>query len=155
MDVYINTNAQKGEQIMSFFTPWTGTSRNRATDIFDIFDRTFNDVGFFVQPTGTSRANLNTNVTQDDNQYRVQMSVPGVPKDEINLNVNNNIMTVSYDSREVSENTFATRSFQKSWTLPDNSDLERITANSTDGILTISIPKEVTTDLPERTITIQ
>ena len=140
---------------MSILTPWTGTARNRATDIFDIFDKTFNETnGFFIQPT-VNRSDPVSKVTQNDNNYKVEMLVAGVPKDQIELNINNNIMTVSYDSTDNAETAFATRSFQKSWTLPDNSDLERVTAASEDGILTIRIPKAESTVSPERTITVQ
>ncbi len=83
-----------------------------------------------------------------DDRYHVELEVPGVKKDEINLSLKNDILTISWNrkreekkekskrkSYERSEGSF-TRSFNV-----DSADPEKINASLKDGVLKIELPK--------------
>lgn len=110
--------------------------------------------GFFVSPTRNRITGPKTNVKTTEQGYEVSLVVPGVEKKDININVDKGTVTVSYNTTEETSTTFATKSFTKSWTLPENTDPEFITAKSENGILTLSVPTTDTTT-PARTITVQ
>tara|TARA_Y100000004_G_scaffold193466_1_gene256072 strand:- start:83 stop:454 length:372 start_codon:yes stop_codon:yes gene_type:complete len=118
-----------------------------------IWGDTFFD-GLIANPIPARASGPKTNVKTTKEGYEVSLVVPGVNKEDININVDKGTMTVSYKKTKETWTSFATRSFTKSWTLPENTDPEFITAKSENGILTLSVPTKDTT-VPARTITIQ
>jgi len=137
----------------------TGLSRRvRPNSFFGTLDRfadTFLDDGFFVKLTSTIDRGPRTNVTTNDNDYQIDVVVPGVSKKDILVDIHNNTLTVAFDQSDQATNVLTTSSFKKTWTLPENSDIETVNATATNGILTITIPKVNTTTHPQRNITIQ
>tara|TARA_Y100000592_G_scaffold68773_1_gene106883 strand:+ start:4585 stop:4983 length:399 start_codon:yes stop_codon:yes gene_type:complete len=119
---------------MSFLAHW-----NPNRDIFDTFTDSLFDG--FVSTRPLSNTQVATNVNKTENGYDIQLAVPGVPKDQVKVDVKDNLVTVSYKQEEATTNSVATRSFSKSWTLPKNVDVENITAIAEDGILTVTVPK--------------
>ena len=150
---------------MSFFlTPWntrrnTGTGFNSGlVDALDrIVDSTFADAsgGFLVQPT-VSSTGPQSYVTTTENAHRIDIALPGVPKDAVNVSVSNGAITIGYESNstEGTTNVFST-SFTKSWTLPDGVDVDNITASSENGVLSVTIPYASASALSGRTITVE
>jgi len=138
---------------MSILTNRTGFPANRTNDIFDAIADTFFD-GFFVQPTNLRNTHPQTKVDHTEEGYTISMAIPGVPKEKVNIDINNNTIMISYDCTELLT-SFSAKSLRKSWNLPENVDAERVTASSTDGILTVNIPKFETATTPQRTISVQ
>lgn len=133
---------------MSGITLWGGRNNH---DIFDAMDVWADRI--FGAPPAMNSVGPKTNVKKTEEGIEVSLSVPGVNKEDININVNNNLMTVSYKSPDGEDKSFATNSFRKSWTLPENTDPEFITAKSENGILKLSVPTGQTTT--SRTVTVQ
>jgi HSP20 family protein len=88
-------------------------------------------------------------IREDGTAIKLIADLPGVNKDDIVINVAGNTLTVS-GKREADQRTknervhMAERAFGKftrSFALPDRSDVERITTNLGDGVLTIFVPK--------------
>lgn len=76
----------------------------------------------------------------EEDAYKHMLLAPGIPKDEIQVEVKGRILRVSFDS----ENTQAALpypSFSHEWTLPTDADPENIEARHIDGILTIQVNK--------------
>ena len=88
-------------------------------------------------------------VIDEGNQFRVKMNVPGVKKDEINLNVTDNSLEVSAEHKEESEekkkNYLRKERTHVSYyrTLPMSEDVVsgRVKAKLTDGVLDVVLPK--------------
>lgn len=83
-------------------------------------------------------------------EYLVQIDLPGMEKDQISINVQGNILTVSGERKSEREENDAAgvkryeRSFgvfQRSFSLPENIDPERITAGYDKGVLMLHLPK--------------
>ncbi len=92
-----------------------------------------------------------TNVTENDKEYKIEVSVPGFEKDKINLEIDNNILKITAkeesnkeekDGEKVLRREFRSSAFSRSFTLPENIDTENIQASQKDGILQISLPKQ-------------
>ena len=89
-----------------------------------------------------------TNILEDEKQYEIQLAAPGMKKEDFNLNVENNVLSVSYEKKEdeKQEDSYLRRefgmdSFTRSFSIPKTTDGEKISARYEQGILFISIPK--------------
>ncbi|HUU87926.1 MAG TPA: Hsp20/alpha crystallin family protein [Candidatus Glassbacteria bacterium] len=104
------------------------------TDVVDLFYET---------PSFIERSVKRTNIINGDNEYRVELAVPGLDKEDIEIKVKDNILTISHEKEETDDKTFYfTNSFTKEYTLPDDSDVKGITATVENGILAATIPKD-------------
>lgn len=102
------------------------------------------------------------NVSEDDKYYMVDVVAPGFKKDDFKVNVEDNTLTISAESKHESteENKqynrreYSYSSFTRSFSLPENAKDDNITANYMDGILKLSIPKTKTEHKPTKEIKI-
>ena len=90
------------------------------------------------------------NVYEDDNSFRIEVAVPGMSKEDIKINIENDIIKISaeIESEIEGENEKCTKreysysSFSRSFTLPESADIEKVDAKSVNGILKITIKKK-------------
>lgn len=88
-------------------------------------------------------------VYDKDGSAVIQAELPGVKKDDIDIDVHGNVLTLKgqrEDESEVNENDFYRKerfygSFQRSFTLPESIDPESVDANFSDGVLKVVVPK--------------
>lgn len=89
------------------------------------------------------------NVKETETAFELALAAPGLKKEDLNVRVLKNQLTISYKSEnKTEENTekftrqeFSTSQFERSFRLPKNVDAEQIKASYTDGILTVELPK--------------
>ncbi|WP_027377606.1 Hsp20/alpha crystallin family protein [Kaistella palustris] len=125
--------------------------RNNFFDDFftkELFD--FNNSGF--SNTGITAPSVN--VKDTERAFEIQVAAPGMKKDDFNVNLERDILTISSEKQAENEEkddngTFSRRefnysSFQRSFTLPDVVEHENIEATYEDGILKITVPKKET-----------
>src|SRR5829696_9138410 len=113
----------------------------------DFFDLDLFDSRF---PSAGSRMPA-VNLAEDDNAYNVDVVAPGYKKDDFKLKVNDDVLTISAESknersegsdgREYSRREYSCNSFTRSFRLPDNAKDDSISARYNDGILQVYIPK--------------
>jgi HSP20 family protein len=115
-------------------------------------DRLFNT--FFDGPVGGSRTTLRRFVPAMDlvettDHYVLKTDLPGVAEEDVKLEVQDNVLTVSGERRSESKDERdgyvrierAFGSFRRSLRLPKGVDAEGVTANFDKGVLEIRIPK--------------
>ncbi|RKZ01375.1 Hsp20/alpha crystallin family protein [Candidatus Fermentibacteria bacterium] len=84
----------------------------------------------------------------DSIEFKVEL--PGIPRDEIEVEVSNGVLTVRGEKKMQEEKKgdtwhrreFSYGSFVRSFTLPSDMKSEEAEASFNEGVLTISIPKE-------------
>lgn len=91
------------------------------------------------------------NLSENDTSYSVDLVAPGYKKEDFRLKVNDNILTISAetknerteggDGREYSRREYTCSSFTRSFQLPENAKDDGISAKYNDGILQVNIPK--------------
>ena len=89
------------------------------------------------------------NTREGEFAYHVDADLPGVKKEDIKIDVSDNIITISGErnhKEEVKEDDYhrietSFGKFERSFTLPKGADTENITASSKDGVLEVVIPK--------------
>ena len=88
-------------------------------------------------------------ITEDDKEYIVKAEVPEMNKEDIKINVHNDVLTISgerkYEKEEKGKKFHrverAYGSFMRSFTLPEDADGSKINAEYKDGILKVHLPK--------------
>ncbi len=89
------------------------------------------------------------NTREGDDAYYVEIDLPGIKKEDIEITTEDNVLTISGERKmkdEVKENDYykiesAYGKFSRSFTLPEKVDVEKIEAESKDGVLEVVIPK--------------
>lgn len=105
------------------------------------------------------------NVKEDDNELLLEFRVPGMNKEDIHLDYNDGILTVSGERNEEREEKdkdkyvrreFSSYSFQRSFELPeDRYDVINAQAAYKDGILEVTLPKKEQKDKVSRKIEVK
>ncbi len=119
--------------------------RPRTLDLFNwdrVFDRYFGD---FDHSAGWPAVD----VREDDDNYLVEVELPGLSEKDVEVKVENGVLTIASrkdESREEKDEGYIWKerrhySFSRSFSLPDNVDVEKINANFKNGLLDIAVPK--------------
>ncbi len=91
------------------------------------------------------------NIKENDDGYGVEVAAPGLKKTDFNIDINNDLLTISSEKKVESETKegaqytrqeFSYQSFCRSFKLPNSVDSEQIEAKYKDGVLNILIPKK-------------
>ena len=88
-------------------------------------------------------------IEEADDQFVVTAELPGLNKDDVKIEVNDHVLTFTGEKKTENEKMDrnihlyerAYGNFCRTFTLPDNVDVDKIEAEFKDGILHIDIPK--------------
>ncbi|MES2427127.1 MAG: Hsp20/alpha crystallin family protein [Bacteroidota bacterium] len=103
------------------------------------------------------------NIAETDNQFEIDLAVPGLSKEDIKINLDKNVLSVSADKKTetVDENKKFTKreysfnSFSRSFNLPESADQSKIEADYTAGILKLTIAKKEEAKFQSREIAVK
>lgn len=92
------------------------------------------------------------NIQETTDAFHLELSAPGRNKEDFNLNVENGLLTISFDKKEKEENKtdeyktirkeFSFKSFKRSFNLDDRIDANGIQAKYENGVLKLYLPKK-------------
>jgi HSP20 family protein len=100
-----------------------------------------------------SESNLNNpavNISEGTECYVIEVAAPGLAKSDFKINLDHNVLTISSSKENIKEDKtgnytrqeFSYSSFARSFTLPESTETDKISASCKDGILYVSIPKK-------------
>ena len=133
-----------------------------------LFDDFFRDVapGFYVKPLHgdglPTPAQIKVDVKESAEAYTVQAEIPGVPKEDIQVAVDGNVVTLraeikQQDSKAQDEKVLRSERYfgavSRSFQLGQDIDEAKSNAKFNDGVLELVLPKR--TAAPTRRLTIQ
>ncbi len=136
------------------------TTNNIPTAAPLLADRLFNDLALKI---GRDVVNQNprVNVFENDTAYNIQLATPGLDKQDFQLTVEDDVLTIAVKKEgEGKENDktvkflrkeFSYTDFQRNFQLPEDVNKDEIRADYDRGILHVIIPKKVNTPV-RRTI---
>ncbi|MDD4149398.1 MAG: Hsp20/alpha crystallin family protein [Bacteroidales bacterium] len=124
--------------------------RNSNAYLPSVFDAFFND-SVETNENSVLFTKPDFNVFETDKEFIVEAAVPGMEKTDFSIEVNDNVLQISSEKEAKAENKeqkyyyrgFCYGSFKKSYSLPDNVDKEKISANYEQGVLKVAIPKDM------------
>lgn len=102
---------------------------------------------FFSDWSSLSRSSI-TDIREQADAYILSANLPGVPKEEINISVSGNVLTIRAEHKkesgiEKSKEGFRSEycSYHQSFTLPSNVDADQVVAHCENGRLEVFLPK--------------
>jgi HSP20 family protein len=110
-------------------------------DLFDWTDRNFAALG----------SNLpSVNLKETDSKIEVEMAAPGMKREDFKVEIDNDILMISSEKEEEKEEKkenyirreFNYQAFNRTFSLPDTIDENKIEANYKDGILHVVVAKK-------------
>ena len=81
-----------------------------------------------------------TNISKTETEYKVQMSIPGLTKEDLKISTKEGILKISFEQEEKNEKQYFTHSFVKSYNIPDDVKEKDIEGKVENGILTLTLP---------------
>jgi HSP20 family protein len=117
------------------------------TSFSNLVDRFFNES---MTRTGGSTFVPKVDVIENEGSFEIHFAVPGLNKEDFNIELKDNYVTVSGERKftnEKKDKNFRSietnfGSFSRSFSLPDNVDTTKVNARYDKGILELSIPKD-------------
>ncbi|MFH0757573.1 MAG: Hsp20/alpha crystallin family protein [Bacteroidota bacterium] len=123
-------------------------NRNYVPAYWDDF---FND-SFFrnVNQYTCNSTSPAVNVAEEDKAFRIEVAVPGLTREDIRIDLENDVLTIASEEKKSKEEKnfgsvrreFNYSTFKRSFQLPETIDLDHIKATQESGILTIELPKK-------------
>ena len=122
-----------------------------------LFDDFFKDFApaFYVRPLHGDAlpepSQIKIDVKEDDAAYTVHAEVPGVPKEDINVSIDGNVVSLRAEVRQHDQKTEGEKvlrseryfgSVARSFQLPDDVDAAQAKAKYDNGVLTLTLPKK-------------
>ena len=117
---------------------------------FDAFNQAFNQLLRGEEAQESTRVWAPAvDILETPEAYEVKAELPGIPKEDVHITVENNILTLKgerkFEKDETKENYHRIErtygAFARSFNLPTRVDQERVEAKFDNGVLTISVPK--------------
>ena len=108
-----------------------------------LFESTFGPAGF-AAAAGWAPA---VDVEETEDAYRVEAELPGVDRDDVQVEVSGDVLTITGEFKErertgiLRRRTRRTGRFEFRTTLPNAVDSDKITASLQDGVLAVNVPK--------------
>jgi HSP20 family protein len=100
--------------------------------IFQDFENAFETSRFIKTPE--------TKVSKTDSEYKVQVSVPGLTKEDLKILVKEGILKISFEKSEDDVKDYFVHSFTKSYNIPDDVKERDIEGRVENGILELVLP---------------
>lgn len=122
-----------------------------------IFDDFFKDVApaFYVRPLHgdalPSPSKIKIDVKEDDAAYTVHAEIPGVPKEDIQVSIDGNVVSLraevqQKDEKKEGEKVLRSERYygavERSFQLPADVDAAQAKAKYDNGVLTLTLPKK-------------
>ena len=147
-------NAQQKEDSMSnSIDSWLGRKKlnpfREFSQIEDSFDRLMNEMVTMRRGNQQPAFSPSCDITENTNQYILKFDLPGVSKDQIQVEVNRDQLVVHAErkdeARSEGDRKFLSEvfygSYTRSFTLPSSMDEKKVDAKFENGVLTIVVPK--------------
>ncbi|MBN2682123.1 MAG: Hsp20 family protein [Bacteroidales bacterium] len=119
----------------------------------NVWDNFFNDDFFFTPAFSRVKSNMPAvNIKESENDFQIEVAAPGFGKDDFNISLENNLLTISTKKEMSNEDEnkndgykrreFCYSSFERSFTVDEKTvDSDKIKAKYDNGILSILLPK--------------
>ena len=118
-------------------------------DFDDLFGRFFESPGA-IQGVDSKAFVPAVDVSENENEYRIKADIPGVKKEDLNVSVQDGILTISGESRYKDEEKKDGRiirqerrfgKYSRSMRLGKDVDTSNVKAEYRDGVLELALPK--------------
>lgn len=123
----------------------TKYKNNKPSHIFNDF---INDYHFFDDFISKNNNTISYDVIENDSNYELEVHLSGFNKEDLNLDVEDGKLKISGERKEKDSINYTYRGsyygkFEKLFNLPKEVSYEKIDAEYVNGVLKITIPKDM------------
>ncbi len=110
-------------------------------------DRFFGDAGHATEAGWTTARLPRTNIHETEDSYVFTMEMPGLSREQVEVNIEGDTLVIKGEKSEQSEEKgllrreYRATRFERTFTVGNAVDRERVKAKMEDGILMVTLPK--------------
>ena len=138
-----------------FLTPWRRNGLTKTVPVSRLqneFDRAFQEFFETFPVASAMDFNPSCELTEDPTGYSLKFDVPGVKKEDVKIELTQNVLTVSAerkqekatDTKKQHYSEISYGSYRRSFSLPSEVDEKKVDAKFENGVLTVKLPKSET-----------
>ena len=114
------------------------------------YQKHYNDLDGLIDSIFTGVKIPPVDIKETKTGYSISAEIPGYKESEINLYVENHVLSLEGEKEEKEDETDGSkylirarvvRNFKRSFTLPEDADEEKVSAHFKNGVLEIDLPK--------------
>ena len=133
--------------LVRFYHPQPTVTKSLVDELFNSFLR--ND--YEENNVEDCRCRPATNVYEDEKEFRLELLLAGFKKEDVQLHLNNDLLTVKVDRQDEENNEtddkytrreFGAFNFERQFKVPKTVAADKITANFEDGVLKLTLPRK-------------
>ncbi len=141
---------------LAFFNP------RFTSDLFDVIDRNLADL--VPSQATTPMVSPKVDVRETPNAYVLDMDLPGMSEKDVEINLKDRVLSISSKVEEKKEEKKEgewlikerrSSCFSRRFTLPQDIDAEKVTAEFKHGVLSVDIPRKPETQAKQIAITVK
>jgi HSP20 family protein len=133
-----------------FIHPFTNMQREVDKVLHGFYDL-IDTNSFGIHEFENLKLSPRMDLVEDADNYKLEVEMPGLDEQDIRVSISGNILTIHGEkslSRKDEKKNFIAReitygSYERSITLPQNADSQRISASFKKGMLWVNIPKKI------------
>lgn len=107
----------------------------------DTFEGAENFGGWLNRPAAAGNR-LAADLYASEDAYHARIDLPGVPKDAVQVSVENSVLTVKAEHNTEGEGRSESYSLSRSLAVPEDADAGAVSARLENGVLAITLPKQ-------------
>jgi HSP20 family protein len=100
--------------------------------IFQDFENAFETSRFIKTPE--------TKINKTETEYKIQISVPGLTKDDLKILVKEGVLKISFEKEETNEKNQFVSNFMRFYDIPDDVKEKDIEGKVENGVLELTLP---------------
>ena len=128
--------------------------RNEANWLPSVFDDMFKTdwLGGTTNVNSIGTSIPAVNIQESDESFMVAVAAPGKTKEDFNIELDNDVLTISSEEKQENQTTeqngrftrkeFSYSNFKRAFGLPETVDSQKISASYNNGVLEIMLPKK-------------
>ncbi len=137
--------------------------KHNTAPFASLFDELLNNFpSTWGKDANLAYATVPVNIHETADGYHLELNAPGRNKEDFKVNVENGLLTISYEKKEATEDkTYKTirrefnfRSFKRSFNLDEKINADAIQARYENGVLKVFLPKKEEVKLSPKEISI-
>lgn len=133
--------------LVRFYNPRYSVNRNLVNEMLNSFSTS----DYHENYLRNCKCKPATNVFETETDFRIELLLPGFAKEDVQINVHKNLLTVKVDKPEEQEKEenykyehreFGVFNFEKQFQLPNTVKVDSIGAKFENGVLHLLLPKK-------------